>query len=222
MRGNITRRGDRSWRLKFESGERNNGTGKRQTKFVTVRGTRRDAERELTRILNAIETGAFVEPSKMTVEKYLETWLDHAKQRVSAKTFSRYEEIVKKTSFGWTRIALPHEAYASCHPGLLFQGACQRPAQWTWWSFGADGEASSSDFERSAAPGRAMAASPFQSVRSRRAAAASTARNAHHRSEANRAAAQGRRAEEDLHAGASRRDHRHAPRRIARVALEKR
>ncbi|HZL59172.1 MAG TPA: site-specific integrase [Stellaceae bacterium] len=96
MRGNITRRGDRSWRLKFESGERNNGTGKRQTKFVTVRGTRRDAERELTRILNAIETGAFVEPSKMTVEKYLETWLDHAKQRVSAKTFSRYEEIVKK------------------------------------------------------------------------------------------------------------------------------
>src|SRR5665213_23719 len=128
----------------------------------------------------------------------------------------------KKTSFGWTRIALPHEAYASCHPGLLFQGACQRPAQWTWWSFGADGEASSSDFERSAAPGRAMAASPFQSVRSRRAAAASTARNAHHRSEANRAAAQGRRAEEDLHAGASRRDHRHAPRRIARVALEKR
>jgi integrase len=96
MRGNITRRGDQSWRLKFESGERDPGTGKRQTKFVTVRGTRRDAEKELTRILNDIENGAFVEPSKLTVEKYLESWLDHAKQRVSAKTFSRYEEIVKK------------------------------------------------------------------------------------------------------------------------------
>lgn len=97
MRGNITRRGDRSWRLKFEASERDPATGKRQTRFITVRGTRKDAERELTRILHEIETGAFVEPSKMTLTKYLNHWLDnHAKNRVSAKTFQRYEEIAKK------------------------------------------------------------------------------------------------------------------------------
>lgn len=96
MRGNITRRGDRSWRLKFEVGERD-AAGKRQTRFVTVRGTKKDAERELTRLLGQLEDGTFVEPSKLTVAEFLERWLsDHAKDRVSAKTFERYAEIVRK------------------------------------------------------------------------------------------------------------------------------
>jgi len=46
MRGNITRRGKSSWRLKFDA-ERDVVTGKRQTRYVTVRGKRLDAEREL-------------------------------------------------------------------------------------------------------------------------------------------------------------------------------
>jgi integrase len=49
--GNITRRGKASWRLKFEAGERDPATGRRQTCFVTVRGTKKDAQRELIRLL---------------------------------------------------------------------------------------------------------------------------------------------------------------------------
>ena len=46
MRGNITRRGKASWRLKFDLGT-DPATGKRQTQFVTMRGTKKEAEAEL-------------------------------------------------------------------------------------------------------------------------------------------------------------------------------
>jgi len=39
-RGNITRRGKRSWRIKFDVGEHALG---RKTRYVTVKGTRQDA-----------------------------------------------------------------------------------------------------------------------------------------------------------------------------------
>jgi hypothetical protein len=41
MSGNVTRRGQHSWRLKFEAGDRDPATGKRATRFLTVRGTKR-------------------------------------------------------------------------------------------------------------------------------------------------------------------------------------
>ena len=37
MKGNLTRRGERSWRLKFDAG-RNPVTGKREIKYVTLKG----------------------------------------------------------------------------------------------------------------------------------------------------------------------------------------
>ena len=42
MRGNITRRGRSSWRLKFDSGTDQNG--KRLIQYQTVHGTKKDAE----------------------------------------------------------------------------------------------------------------------------------------------------------------------------------
>jgi hypothetical protein len=45
MRGNITRRGKSSWRLKFDEGT-DRVSGKRRTRYVTVRGKRQDAEPE--------------------------------------------------------------------------------------------------------------------------------------------------------------------------------
>ena len=97
MSGSVTRRGAHSWRLKFEAGERDPLTGKRQTRYITVRGTKKDAQRELIRLLAEVESGTAVEPKKLTVAEYLETWLaDHVRHRVSAKTFERYAEIVHK------------------------------------------------------------------------------------------------------------------------------
>jgi len=67
--GSITRRGQRSWRLKFEAGDRDAATGKRKTRYVTFKGTKRDAQRELIRLLAEVENGTAVDPSKVTVAR---------------------------------------------------------------------------------------------------------------------------------------------------------
>ena len=69
------RRGKASWELKFDVP---NSDGTRQTRYVSVKGKRTDAQRELTRLLSAIDTGTLVEPSKLTVASYLRAWLDSA------------------------------------------------------------------------------------------------------------------------------------------------
>jgi integrase len=72
-RGNITRRGKNSWRLKFDVGA--DASGKRISRYVTVKGKRQDAQRELTRLLGAADAGTLPEPSKTTVAEYLRAWL---------------------------------------------------------------------------------------------------------------------------------------------------
>jgi hypothetical protein len=72
MRGNITRRGKTSWRLKFDLDAIE---GKRRTHTVTVRGSRKDAEAELARLLNDAHKGTLVDASKTTVADYLRSWL---------------------------------------------------------------------------------------------------------------------------------------------------
>jgi hypothetical protein len=49
--------------------------GKRQSRYVTFRGTRREAQAELIRLLNRSNKGTYVDPTKMTVAEYLEHWL---------------------------------------------------------------------------------------------------------------------------------------------------
>ena len=94
MRGHIQRRGKKSWRLKFDAG-RDPITGERFTKYMTVRGNKSDAQRELTKALHEIDTGTFVEPSKITVAEFLEQWLGSlANQGLSPKTYDRYQEMV--------------------------------------------------------------------------------------------------------------------------------
>ena len=70
MRGNITRR---SWRLKFDI---DTISGARRIRYVTVKGTRRDAESELARLLHEANTGVAVDPSKILVRDYLRSWLE--------------------------------------------------------------------------------------------------------------------------------------------------
>ena len=50
--------------------------GKRRQRWHSVRGTKKDAERELARLMNEINLGAYVEPSRMLVRDYLDRWLN--------------------------------------------------------------------------------------------------------------------------------------------------
>jgi hypothetical protein len=92
MRGNITKRGKNSWQLKFDAPAIN---GKRQQRYATVRGTRQDAQKELTRLLSAADTGALPDPSNATIAEYVRTWLSSAHEQ-SPKTLERYSELAER------------------------------------------------------------------------------------------------------------------------------
>lgn len=94
MRGNITRRGKASWRIKFDIGV-DPLTGKRLIQYQTVRGTKRDAETELAKRLNEIAEGRYVAPTVETVESYSRHWLEHiASVDRCAATVARYRTII--------------------------------------------------------------------------------------------------------------------------------
>ena len=94
MKGHIRRRGRRSWAIVIDVGRDPNG--KRRQRWHTVQGTKRDAERELARLVHSLNTGEYVEPNKLTVAEYLQRWLvDYAKPNTSTRTHERYAEIVR-------------------------------------------------------------------------------------------------------------------------------
>jgi integrase len=94
-RGTITSRSPGSHRIRISPRDRDPITGKRRFITKTIRGTLTEAKRELTRLLGEVDRGEHVDPSRMTVGEWLETWLAATKAEVSAKTHERYAEIVR-------------------------------------------------------------------------------------------------------------------------------
>ena len=95
MKGHIQRRGKQSWRLKFDIGD-DPLTGQRRTQYKAVKGKRADAERELRAVLFRHDKGFAIDPSKKTVAKFLDDWLDDvAPQRVAPKSLERYRGLVR-------------------------------------------------------------------------------------------------------------------------------
>jgi len=95
LKGHIRQRSKGSWTLWIDLG-RDGETGKRKQQTLTVRGSKKDAERELRVVLTRIEGGAHVKPAKMTVGEYLETWLrDYVATNTAPSTADGYSDIVK-------------------------------------------------------------------------------------------------------------------------------
>ncbi|MCL6447305.1 MAG: site-specific integrase [Armatimonadetes bacterium] len=95
MRGCIYKRSKNSWTVVVEL-PRDPVTNKRRQKSITVKGTKKDAERELARLINEIETGMYVEPSQMTLGDYLDQWLLLKKGKVKETTWYEYSSRVNR------------------------------------------------------------------------------------------------------------------------------
>lgn len=94
MSGHIRRRGEQSWELKFDIGA-DPLTGKRATKYRAFKGTKKEAQAELVRLINSAHQGDYVDPSKTTLSEFLDRWLrDWAAVSVGPKTRERYEELI--------------------------------------------------------------------------------------------------------------------------------
>ncbi len=93
MRGTITRRGKKSWRIKYDL-PRDPETQERRIAYKTVKGTRKEAEKEKRRLMTAVDKGVHVDPSALTVAAYMDQWLaDVAPASVSPKSLEQYRSL---------------------------------------------------------------------------------------------------------------------------------
>jgi len=94
MRGHIRKHRQNSWAIVMELPR--GSDGKRKQQWITVKGTKKDAERELTVLLNRQDKGIHIKPDKSTVGEYLRQWLaDYAAVNVRPRTYERYRQIVE-------------------------------------------------------------------------------------------------------------------------------
>ena len=89
MRGTILKRAKGSWTIIIDVGKHPDGRRKQQ--WITVKGSKRDAERRLAEVLNKVNGGLYIRPSKDTLGSFLDTWLrDHISTRVRPTTLDGY------------------------------------------------------------------------------------------------------------------------------------
>ena len=93
MRGYIRRRGKGSFELTLELDA--GADGKRRRRFANVKGSHRDAQRALAKMLAEADAGTLTDPSKMTLAAYMQQSLDAAHE-LAPKTRERYAEIAAR------------------------------------------------------------------------------------------------------------------------------
>jgi integrase len=94
MKGHIQKKSDKKWKIYVYLGT--DGAGKKKYVTKVVNGTKRDAQRLLTQMLNDINQGTFTEPTKLTVNDYMARWLkDYASVNVALRTYEFYEQTLK-------------------------------------------------------------------------------------------------------------------------------
>jgi len=93
MTGHVRRRGEHSWELKFNLPDPDPLTGKRVTRYHSFKGSKREADAELIRLIAAADRGEYVDQSKATLAEFLDRWEAWAATQVSAKTLERYKDL---------------------------------------------------------------------------------------------------------------------------------
>src|SRR6266404_5193407 len=91
--GHIRERSAGSFEIRYNLGTEP-ATGKRKMATATVRGSRKDAEKELRRLLRTVDLGEHVASNRMPVREWLAIWLGAVREEVAPKTHERYTEIV--------------------------------------------------------------------------------------------------------------------------------
>jgi integrase len=93
--GQIIQRSEARWLVRVSLGR--DPSGKRLFHSHTVRGTKADARRYLTKIQRELDTRSFVEPSRRPVGEYLQEWLESAvRPRVRPNTLADYSGLIAR------------------------------------------------------------------------------------------------------------------------------
>ena len=94
MKGHIRKRGN-NWAVVIEL-PRDSVSGKRQQQWISVKGTKRDADRKLREVLHTMDKGTYVKPTKITLGEWLRQWLsDYVSIHTTPRTQESYRSIVE-------------------------------------------------------------------------------------------------------------------------------
>ena len=93
MRGSVVKRA-KTWSYVVDVG-RDAVTGRRRQRWKGGFATRRDAEQALTKALGALDSGAPIEPSALTVGVFLEQWLTGHVPSLKPSTAKSYRAAVR-------------------------------------------------------------------------------------------------------------------------------
>lgn len=93
MNGSIRKRGKDSWELTIDLGRDSNG--KRQRKFVNVKGKKSDGQRRLRELLAAYDKGLPLDTNKETLGNYLVRWLNTRSNDLAPHTLRGYEGCIR-------------------------------------------------------------------------------------------------------------------------------
>jgi integrase len=96
MRGHIVKRYKNSYSIVLNLGI-DSSTGKRKQQWISVKGTKKEAEKRLAEILHQLDTGTFMKPGKTTLAEYLDRWLkEYVWSNLAPRTAEGYEHIVRR------------------------------------------------------------------------------------------------------------------------------
>jgi integrase len=94
MKGHVRERSPGTWAIVIDLYDE---AGRRRRKWHTFKTTsKRKAEEECARLISAMRGGSYVEPTKQTVDEFLDEWLDFIKPSVAPKTHERYTELCRQ------------------------------------------------------------------------------------------------------------------------------
>lgn len=93
--GQVVRRGERKWLVRAYRGE--DEAGRRRYESRTVRGTKRQAEAELARMVEKIDRGALPERTTLRLHEWAEWWFENiGRHRLRERTLRDYRELLKR------------------------------------------------------------------------------------------------------------------------------
>ncbi|MFC2033801.1 tyrosine-type recombinase/integrase [Chloroflexota bacterium] len=95
MRGHIVKRYKNSYTIVLNIGI-DPITSKRKQQWISIKGTKKEAEKKLSELLNQLNMGTFMKPGKVTLKEFLERWIKDYQHNLSPRGFERYAGIISK------------------------------------------------------------------------------------------------------------------------------
>jgi integrase len=94
MNGSIRKKGRSSWQIIIDLGR--DANGKKLRKYVTVKGAKALAQRQLRELLTVLDKGLPVSPKEVTLAAWVKKWLaEYVRPKNSQHTYERYDRLLR-------------------------------------------------------------------------------------------------------------------------------